>query len=156
MNIQHVITGDEPVSLEELKIWCRVDYADDDLIIEAMGKAARSAIERYCGISIVEQTVTLKWDNYTPVLFVPYGPVRSYTTIKVDGEDIDAPTDRHLRAGAGKLEMVYLAGYEVVPEDLRVAIMQLTSIYYDRKDAVGVIPNNIKMLIEGYNMNLPI
>jgi uncharacterized phiE125 gp8 family phage protein len=46
----------EPVSLEDLKIFCRVDYDDDDDLLAALGKAARQRAEDWTGRAFVNQT----------------------------------------------------------------------------------------------------
>ncbi len=39
----------EPVSLEELKLWARIDHDDDDDVLTSMGIAARELIETATG-----------------------------------------------------------------------------------------------------------
>lgn len=39
----------EPVTLDELKAWSRVDFDDDDALLESLGTAAREFIEQATG-----------------------------------------------------------------------------------------------------------
>jgi len=64
----------EPVTLSEAKAQAIVTYSDDDTLITALITKARKAVENYCNISIVSQTVTLIADLYNDYE-LPYGPV---------------------------------------------------------------------------------
>lgn len=64
----------EPCTLAEAKLQCIITYSDDDVLITALITKARKAIENYCNISIVAQTVTMIADLYNE-WELPYGPV---------------------------------------------------------------------------------
>lgn len=153
MNIEFNVTGDEPVELPMLKTFMRIDYDDADNLIRMLARAARGAIERYCGISIVEKEITLTYNSMRPNFQIPYGPVKSIESITINDEVVDEPTDGWVRYGPGNLEMTYTAGYDPVPDELCTAIMILTEMYHDKKAVVGAVPDSVKMLIEPYNRN---
>ena len=71
----------EPVSLGEAKAQCIVTYTDDDDLIDGYITMARKAIENYCNVSIVAQTVTLTADLYNE-WELPYGPVTGITSVQ--------------------------------------------------------------------------
>ena len=52
--------ADWPVSLVEAKAHLRVDFADDDALIEIFRKAATDEAEKFTGRALIEQT----WDLY--------------------------------------------------------------------------------------------
>ncbi len=54
----------EPVSLEAAKKHLRVDFAEDDLLIQALISAAREWAEVYCKRAFFEQTIVLSLDNF--------------------------------------------------------------------------------------------
>lgn len=100
-------SGQEPVSLSDAKAHLRVDFTDDDTLIQAMITAARKAIENFCHISLVPKTITL-WLEAKEVpqsqfaqpfqvreafnkFEIPYGPIASVdsvTSIDSDGISI--------------------------------------------------------------------
>lgn len=51
--------NDEPISLADAKLQCRVDFTDDDTIIQDIIYESRSALEEYCRISLVPKNITL-------------------------------------------------------------------------------------------------
>ena len=76
--------GSEPVSLTEIKAQAIITYSDDDTLLTRYGILARRAVENFCNISIVSNTVTL-----TAILFteweLPYGPVTGINSVKTGG-----------------------------------------------------------------------
>lgn len=101
---QEAYVGTEPVSLDEAKAHCRVDFDDDDTLLTALITAARQAIEDYCHISLIAKTITLtlaaaeRPSSYFMQPYqvreqfnefeIPYGPIQSVdmvTSIDSDG-----------------------------------------------------------------------
>jgi len=48
----------EPVTLDEMKVFARVDFEDDDLLLTSLMKSARVKIERWLGRALITQTRT--------------------------------------------------------------------------------------------------
>lgn len=71
----------EPCTLTEAKAQLIVTYSDDDTLITGLITKARKAIENYCNISIVAQTVTMIADLYNE-WELPYGPVTGITGVQ--------------------------------------------------------------------------
>lgn len=100
---QESYVGSEPVSLDEAKAHCRIDFDDDDALVGALITAARQAIEDYCHISIVPKTITLtleaaeqlrsifaqpyqvreQWNSFE----LPYGPTQAVLSVTSIGSD---------------------------------------------------------------------
>lgn len=143
----------EPVTLAEAKTQLRVTFNDDDVEIYQMIKRARAHVENYCNISIVTKRITTimridcPWElPYGPVVAIEgvsnntgvtgSGPV-SYTTSdwdwSIDGDLFDA-------GGCGKTRVVYTAGMDVVPDDLKQGILLQVSFLYENrgKDATNL------------------
>jgi uncharacterized phiE125 gp8 family phage protein len=92
-------TGAEPVTLEQLKTFCRVtSYDDDDLLTELI-TIARKKIERYTLLSLVDKTIVLTgcldcmfllpWPNISEVTGVRFLEGQISTTGENDWEDLD-------------------------------------------------------------------
>lgn len=78
----------EPVSLAEVKTWCRVDASNhtDDALLLSLITAARQSIDGpdgWLGRALMKQTWDLKLDGFPSgdVLYVPLPPLISVTSI---------------------------------------------------------------------------
>ncbi len=71
----------EPVSLEEAKLWLKVDGDDDDDLIESLIAVARDYCQQYEGRAYVEQTITAFCNHFRRRVFLPVAPVLDITTI---------------------------------------------------------------------------
>lgn len=71
----------EPVTLAQLKAQLYITFTDDDTLLTSLITQARKAIENYCNISIVTQTIILTADLYNE-WELPYGPVTGITSVK--------------------------------------------------------------------------
>ncbi|MBN9265961.1 MAG: phage gp6-like head-tail connector protein [Hyphomicrobium sp.] len=59
-----LVTGPsvEPVTLDELKAWAKIDSADEDALLTSLIAAARDAAEQYLRRALITQTVRLTLD----------------------------------------------------------------------------------------------
>ena len=56
--------AEEPVTVAELRDWCRISGTDSDGILQGLGLAARQMLERQYGRAIVTQTLRMTLDNF--------------------------------------------------------------------------------------------
>ena len=54
----------EPVTLDELRQFIKIDDRTEDSLVIALGKAARLGAERYIGRAFIKQTITLTMDYW--------------------------------------------------------------------------------------------
>lgn len=64
----------EPVTLQEMKNHMRVDYTDEDDLINQYISAARQKLEQRCGRSFVEQTWELRTSAFESSVEIPKPP----------------------------------------------------------------------------------
>jgi len=59
-----LVTGPavEPVTLDEVKAWAKIDAADEDALLTSLVAAAREAAEQYLRRALISQTVRLTLD----------------------------------------------------------------------------------------------
>lgn len=177
---QQPVGATEPITRAEAKAWAKIEVDDDDAIVDALITAARQACESYVSESWVQRTVTAILKNELGNIRLPYGPVVSITDIK-DSEDNLIESDNYsvvgdrLRYGAGFtgwfyslgtntfsisspwyadgiLRVQYLAGYTVLPQQRKTALlMQFTWMYYHRgdEDNSSLAPD-AKMILKPY------
>lgn len=149
--IETKITTDltvEPVTLNELKqhlnmLFDTIDsyvFTDDDTYLTSLIKAARQALEKYTGLSFGSKTITALINNSKGYTEIPFGPLISITSIKDADGDLIAPTTGYTLRGLDYksikspwldyMEVIYTAGFTVLPEDLKMAIKQLAASMY--------------------------
>ncbi len=92
----------EPVSLDEAKKQCIIDFTDDDSFIDGLITIARKAVENYCNISIAAKTITLVADLFNE-WELPYGPVTGIQSVqtRTSTQGSGLPTYTTLTSGWG-------------------------------------------------------
>lgn len=84
-----VDTGSEPVTIDQLKTFCRVTSEDDDDLLTDLITIARKKIERYTSLSLVDKTVILTGELYEMFL-LPYPKINEVTEVLyLEGQIID-------------------------------------------------------------------
>lgn len=134
----------EPVTPAEAKLWCKIDdsITEDDALITALIKSARQMCEQYVGQSIITRTVTAVINNTNGGVYLPYGPVTSFTSLTdSDGNAIDS--DNYKLSGTqfprllwpkdSNLTAVYAAGYSSLPEEFKTAIKEQVFFLYNNR-----------------------
>ncbi len=138
----------EPVSLQEVKDYAKIDYSDDDTLLTSLITVARENLEKYLGVSIVQKTFTVIVNNEDGGIEIPYGPTPNtidVTTIldrsgEVINEDliviignqfkyIDSPCYPYI-------QLMYTAGYVSVQQSLTeggVALPEAIKTYLNNK-----------------------
>jgi uncharacterized phiE125 gp8 family phage protein len=82
----------EPVSLEEAKLHLRVDFNDDDALIQGVITAARAAAETITGRQLVTARWKASFDRFCvagPALLIHKSPVQSIISVQYMGTDDD-------------------------------------------------------------------
>jgi hypothetical protein len=137
-------TVTEPVTLEQAKLQCIVDFTTDDNYITDLIKKCRQEFESICGISIVEKSITLIAD-WKREQQLPYGPVKSINEIKVKtgnsdngATEYETPNTYSIDGGlfdlsCNRLKIVYTTGMETVSEDLKLALLNLIAWRYENR-----------------------
>lgn len=154
MNVERISRSPEPVlDLTEAKNHTRVLFDDDDAdFVNAIDAVAREA-EDYGQIALINQTirVTLPCWPRAMIFNLPIAPLLDWSTVTVtaDGEAFDdyaVMTGRRpaLRLSGsrpqGVIVIEYVAGFGDaagdIPGDLRKAMLDQVSVYYDTRGAV--------------------
>lgn len=162
----------EPLILGQAKDWCIVSHTNDDAFITRLIKVARLQIEKKTGLSLVERNIVIIVQLSNPFK-IPYGPVRSLTSIeRRDGATDDDPdwallTNEDYRFDGANHELLiiprcgiyritYKAGFGVddednpVEQDLKDAIAAQVAFLYenrgDNKDKGSFSPVALQLL----------
>lgn len=130
----------EPVTLAEAKIFCRIDVNDDDAIISSLITAARQMCENYTNIGFIQRTVTATFNNENGGFFLPYGPVNSVVSahdgnanVVTDPEISGTEWKQVLSPQIDRMQVEYVAGYPVLPANLKTALLNAIMWLYDNR-----------------------
>ncbi len=144
LDVSFTAEGAEPVTLEEVKNWCRIDVSDDDDLITDLIPAARGTIEAWINQSLVQRTVTALLKNQLGGQYLPYGPIIEVTSVTdEDGDALDSADYEFKGAKFQYLKtefddhvtVVYDAGYTTLPYKFKNAILcQVAFMYENRGD----------------------
>lgn len=153
----------EPLSLAQVKLFLRVEHAEDDALIMLCLTAAREAAEAVLGRSLITQSQRFYAPACSTLIALPRGPVQTIQTVAIEDADggvetLDADTYR-LHAGRGILQLdavpsgqtliiTYVTGYgdeaEDVPSLIRQGILQHVAALYEAREAQIPMPNEVR------------
>lgn len=99
--------SEEPLNLAKVKTHLRVTHTSEDSLIRDMITAAREEVEKYCNISLIEQTITevfncfpeYRPENPNANLWLSVSPLISIESINytdTDGQDQTLSTDVYI------------------------------------------------------------
>ena len=78
----------EPVTVEELKLFGRIDGSDEDALLASLISAVRMQAEEYTGRAFITQTIRMVLDYWPREnIELPRPPLQSITAISIVGED---------------------------------------------------------------------
>ena len=145
------------VSLEDAKLWARVDGDDEDDLIEMIIDESIDQAQEITNSSFFPRKVIATFSSVSDEVYLPYGPVIDVISVKDGEDDIEFTFENEaLRIESrGACVVTYLAGYEPVPDGVILALRKMiASAYDDREDAVmgGVseMPNYSRKILMRY------
>lgn len=129
----------EPVTLEDFKAHCRVDYNMDDALLSRYLKAARQHLERVSQLSFGERTVRMTALSMVDNWKVMYGPVDTVTAPYTKfGKDIIT------NSGGTNVTIEYTTKWLTgLPEDIVVAICRYGAGLYMVRESLVFSVNNV-------------
>ena len=142
----------EPVSLAEAKAHLRVTHNDDDTYISTLINSARSTVEQFCGIALVQQSWSVFCDVWRSqgIFNLPLSPVMSITDLLIYGEDDVAatvdPSHYFLDAASKPPRLILRTGRSVPTPGRRANGIELKLVAGFGTSASSV-PNQIKQAL---------
>lgn len=162
----------EPVTITEVKLFCKIAGTTEDTLLTSLIKSARQAIENYTGLALAKKTVITTYDQLglNNIIELPVQPVSSVDSVKLvnlKGDEtaltfnddyyvIDAPWTKikmgTFYASAGViLKVEYTVGYgapdcPALPEALKLSVLKEVATQYERReditDTTGQVMDN--------------
>ena len=149
----------EPVTLNEAKLYARINTDDDDSLIEDLIVSTRMTAEDWLRRSLIHQEWKLAYDYVVPQsVWLPMGPVDSISSVvlvSLDGTTQAMDSNAYwLNAArnaivfsapitAFRVEISYLAGYgsdaSLVPKPIKQGLLSHIAYLYDNRGEAGDI-----------------
>ena len=138
----------EPVTKDEVKAYCKLNSGTaEDSILDRLITSAREQCEEYAGISFIVRGITATVTNLDGGIFLPYGPVTlPITSIKDQyGDDIEnykisgTQFPQLIYPHDQRIELVYDAGYQDLPQQLKLAILQQVFYLYQNRGEISEV-----------------
>jgi uncharacterized phiE125 gp8 family phage protein len=148
----------EPLTLDEVKLYVRVDTTDDDALLADLIVAARMMAESWLRKSLLPQAWKLAYDYGIPEsVWLPMGPVTSIASVTVVNDDASTQvlvsTGYWLNAAKNmlivggvltgrRIEIVYNTGYAdaaSVPAQIKQGMLAHIASMYDSRGDVGAM-----------------
>jgi len=164
--VQTAAPSVEPLTTAEAKAHLRVDFADDDTLIDSFVQAARKAVEAHIHMSLITQKWQLTLNTFpsADTVRLPRGPVQSVQTLNTYDDDdaestfaasnylVDTAGDRVALNSAAvwpsdlrpsnAVVIDYTVGYgdasTDIPADILVAVRLLVGHYYENREGTVV------------------
>lgn len=175
----------EPVSLDQVKTYLKVDYTDEDAMIAGLISRARRAVEEYTRRALLTQTWQQLMDYGPFMTEIARPPLQSVTKIEVTGFDgtvtqvdpsvyvvdtVSTPGRIILNPGQvwpvwptmrgfASFKITYVAGYGnlalTVPEPFIQVIYELVAFWYLNREGQNV-PNDIFQDLDTFRLRGPL
>lgn len=158
------------ITLAELKIWLNISGNTEDSRLEAYINTISSAIEKYLKRTLKAGDYTEKYSGTDEQeLILNNYPVNSVDSVAIDGIELNEEDYEFLSSGvllksdgwlisglgnylSGKIdfperniEVTYNAGFETVPDDLKLVVYEAVSDLYFRKKSGGEVIQSKKV-----------
>lgn len=173
------------VSLAEAKAHLRVDHSDDDLLIQTYVEACSEWIDGPAGWlqrAVGRQTLELRQCDFGcpvggvyPLPFPPLVSITSMTYVDADGAEQTLPAETYatvtkgyclangaswpaLRGDVEGVRIRYEAGYALVPQTIRAAVLLHVGELYEHRESVVVgatvadLPRGVEALLSPYRV----
>ena len=82
MQIKETVTGNEPISVSEVKSYCKIDFTTDDTLISTLITGVRQQIEEFTGLALVAKTIEYFDEEIEEEIKLPYPEHSAITEVK--------------------------------------------------------------------------
>ena len=159
------------VERTKMKSYLNVDYDLWDSLIDTLILSATTRLERYTGCSFQTKTLVATFMSVADNVEIPYGPIQSITKVKsidengnkillTEGSDYviygnNFKTIKFFEPGQS-IEIEYVAGYQILPADLQVAVMKQVAMDFEYREntagktTVTELSNGAKQFANSY------
>ena len=156
-------TGNEIISIQDVKDFARIDTSADDTLISLMIETARIWCENYISRDIIPKNRTYYLDaTQTGLIDLPFSPVASVESVTINDETatytilgLNNETIELDGGAAEKVKITYITE-GINNAMMKQAMLQTITTYYDNRSDfvqganVHLIPTNAKTILSSY------
>lgn len=141
-NVESELSVD-PVSVDDFKVFAKIDYTEEDVIIERILKASREVLEQKYNIDIVLKTRSVVANNSCGMIQLPGNNIQDVTN--ADNVTLDVVGDKLVSPRSCNVSISYKSGYDVpdCPEYFKLAIMQQALYWFTNRGDMVTNPNHL-------------
>lgn len=138
----------EVVTLTEAKNYLRVDYSEDDVLIQDLINSAQIRLEQYAGIAMTPRTleVVAYVDEF---IELPYAPINNITKVEYwNGQSWVLMTSGDYKVLGvtfkklyvigtqhNEFKFTYTCGYTTTPSSIKTALLKMTGDLYEYRES---------------------
>jgi hypothetical protein len=128
------------VTLAEAKNYLRVDYSEDDDLIEALINTAQTRLEQYAGVAMTPRTLkVVAFVNdfielpYTPtntISKVEYWDSTNWIEMEIGGYQVIGDTTKKVYMTSiynNEFRFTYTCGYATTPQTMKTALLKMVA-----------------------------
>jgi uncharacterized phiE125 gp8 family phage protein len=127
-----------PLSLAELKAWCRFDLDEEDAVLAGLIRAATEEVERYTGLALITSTwrqTSSTWPTTAERWILRRRPVQTVSITHMDssGSPVGTPIDLD-----PSIYRVLRLGSDTVPAEVSLAYGAVWPVAYTDPEAIAI------------------
>lgn len=114
------VASNEPLSVAEVKLHCRIDHNEEDPLLQSYITAVREHVEEVTGRALVEKLVQYRFDDFNDVLGfefrpLPFRNLSSFSYLDVNEIEQQVPTSIYRVITADRRAYITLRANQVWP-----------------------------------------
>lgn len=138
----------EPITLTEAKNYLRVDYPEDDDLIEALITSARVRLEQYAGVAMTNRTIQVIafMSEFIELPYVPMGTLltveywNNQDWIELQEGDYNTIGTTIMKVyavsyGEGEYRFTYTCGYNDPSPTMKTAVYKMLADLYEYRES---------------------
>lgn len=158
----------EVVTLTEAKNYLRVDFSEDDDLIEALINTAQTRLEQYAGIAMtprtlkvvafVDEFIELPYTPTNTISKVEYWDNNAWVEMQVGGYYVLGETTKKVYMTSvfdNEFRFTYTCGYATTPQTMKTALLKMVSDLYEYRESSVEATKPSANLMTAYELMKP-
>src|SRR5699024_4299982 len=110
------------------KDYLKIDFSDEDTLIESLITSARQKCERLLGLCIVESEISSLYENDGDMVELAYSNIKKDTTGNyiVNGDYTLSGSDlqKWIKTSDKEIDITYTSGFDIIPQWAKLGILK--------------------------------
>ena len=136
------------VTLQQAKDYLRVDYSEDDTLIQSLIDAARIRLEQYAGVAMtprtlkvvayVDEFIELPYAPINTISLVEYWDNTNWVSVQLGNYNVLGDTYKKVYFTSpfmSEFRFTYTCGYATTPDSMKTALLKMVADLYDYRES---------------------